>query len=73
MPERPAVPAVPGHRLVKAGIAAVVALAAFQEVVYARHRVARATSGWWEDVQHRRDTQIDEAALEFLIRRLARH
>lgn len=59
------------HWLVKAAFAAVVAVAAIEEMGYMRHRASRAYDLWWSGVKHRQNTQVDAAALEFLARRLA--
>ena len=69
----PAIPSVPGHRLVKAAIAAVVVVAALQELTYARSRMTRATNNWWTGVMHREDARIDADAIAYLLRRLAPH
>ncbi len=59
------------HWLVKAAFAAVVAIAAIEEMDYVRHRMSRAYDQWWRRVKHRQNTEVDAAALEFLARRLA--
>ena len=54
--------------LIKAAFAALVGVAAFEELSYMRSRASRAYHGWWADSTHRQNHKLDAAAVELLVR-----
>ncbi|HET7487839.1 MAG TPA: hypothetical protein VFJ85_07915 [Acidimicrobiales bacterium] len=59
------------HALLKGAVAAVVVLAALEELGYASRRLKRASAGWMATVHHHQRTRLSRDELAFLLERLA--